>query len=88
MAEKQTEFKACAEFVVMQGGPRDTWAYTAHSAEQCAKSALYFDKPWPYIPTGRVETFTYSDKSNAIHPYEAEIWLYDKSKDHHGTANS
>lgn len=78
--EVRNQFTSKAANVVLQGGGKDGWAYTRESALAQALSAYRMGNPWPFIPTGRVETFTHTDKSKNIHPYDAEIWLYDKTK--------
>lgn len=82
--EVKKQFTSSAENVVLQGGGRDGWAYTRASALAQALAAFRMGTAWPWIPTGRIETFTHSDKSNKLHPYNAEIWLYDKGKDKPG----
>ena len=72
------ELKASAGVVVLQGGPRDKWAYTAADIEQAARAQAHLGKKFDYEPTGQIIDHSYSPGKTAtqlVH-VPAEIWRY------------
>lgn len=70
-------YRAASAYVVLDGGPRDGWAYDAASIETQARAGLlgYTSRTWDYKPTGRIIRHRYVEKKT-VTEVDAEVWIW------------